>query len=128
AANLRQIVESLAREGYIVAQEYLPDATSGDTRLFLFNARPLQVDGHYAALRRVNENGDFRSNLTAGGRPRKAEITDRMLEIAEIVRPRLLADGIFDVGLDIVGDKLVEINAMSAGGLNAAGELEGVDF
>lgn len=128
AANLRQIVESLAREGYIVAQEYLPEATEGDTRLFLFNARPLQVDGHYAALRRVNENGDFRSNLTAGGRPRQAEISDRMLEIAEIVRPRLLADGIFDVGLDIVGDKLVEINAMSAGGLNAASELEGVDF
>jgi glutathione synthase len=44
------------------------------------------------------------------------------------VRPRLVADGIFDVGLDIVGDKLVEINAISSGGLNAAGKLEGVNF
>ncbi len=66
--------------------------------------------------------------MTAGGRPEHAEITPRMLEIAEAVRPRLLADGIFDVGLDIVGDKLVEINAISAGGLNAAGKLEGVNF
>jgi glutathione synthase len=82
-------------------------------------------DGKYAAVKRVNESGDFRSNMSAGGRPQKAEITPRMLEIAEIVRPRLLADGIFDVGLDIVGDKLVEINAISSGGLNAAGGWRG---
>jgi glutathione synthase len=128
AANLRQIVESITRFSSVIAQEYLPAARDGDTRLFLFNGRPLVCDGKYAALRRVNEQGDFRSNLTAGGKAHKAEITPRMLEIAEIVRPRLLADGIFDVGLDIVGDKLVEINAISAGGLNAAGRLEGVDF
>ena len=66
--------------------------------------------------------------MSLGARPQKAEITPRMLEIAEMVRPRLLADGIFDVGLDIVGDKLVEINAISAGGLNAASHLEGADF
>jgi glutathione synthase len=128
AHNLRQIVEAIARNGYVIAQEYLPEAADGDTRLFLFNGRPLVVDGKYAALRRVSGGGDFRSNMTAGGKPAKAEITPRMLEIAEIVRPRLLADGIFDAGLDIVGDRLVEINAISSGGLNAAGVLEGVDF
>ena len=51
-----------------------------------------------------------------------------ILKIAEAVRPRLLADGIFDAGIDIVGDKLVEINAISAGGLNAANRIEEVDF
>jgi glutathione synthase len=128
AANLKQIVESITRSSYVIAQEYLPAARDGDTRLFLFNGKPLVCEGKYAALRRVNEDGDFRSNMSAGGKPHKAEITPRMLEIAEIVRPRLLADGIFDVGLDIVGDKLVEINAISSGGLNAAGRLEEVDF
>lgn len=126
--NMKQIVGSLARSSYIIAQEYLPAARDGDIRLFLFNGKPLVVDGKYAALRRVNAEGDFRSNMTAGGRPAKAEITPRILEIAEAVRPRLVADGIFDAGIDIVGDKLVEINAISAGGLNAAGRLEGVDF
>ncbi|HEU5208080.1 MAG TPA: hypothetical protein VFU06_01610 [Longimicrobiales bacterium] len=126
--NMKQIVESLSRSSYIIAQEYLPAARDGDVRLFLFNGKPLIVDGKYAALRRVNAEGDFRSNMTAGGKPAKAEITPRILEIAEAVRPRLLADGIFDAGIDIVGDKLVEINAISAGGLNAAGRLEGVDF
>lgn len=126
--NMKQIVGSLARSSYIIAQEYLPAARDGDIRLFLFNGKPLVVDGKYAALRRVNAEGDFRSNMTAGGRPAKAEITPRILEIAEAVRPRLVADGIFDAGIDIVGDKLVEINAISAGGLNAAGRLERVDF
>jgi glutathione synthase len=127
AANLKQIVESITRSDTAIAQEYLPAAKKGDTRLFLFNARPLMSEGRYAAIQRVNE-GDFRSNMTAGGKPHRAEVTPRMLEIAEIVRPRLLADGIFDAGLDIVGDKLVEINAISAGGLNAAGRLEQTDF
>jgi glutathione synthase len=128
AENLQQIVEALRRSSYIIAQEYLPQAVEGDTRLFLFNGRPLVVDGKYAAVRRVNESGDFRSNMSLGGRPQRAEITPRMLEIAELVRPRLVADGIFDAGLDIVGDHLVEINTISAGGLNAASRLEGADF
>jgi glutathione synthase len=128
AANLKQIVESITRTSTVIAQEYLPAAKDGDTRLFLFNAKPLMVDGKYAAVRRVGGEDDFRSNMTSGGKPHKAEITPRMLEIAEIVRPRLLADGIFDAGLDIVGDKLVEINAISSGGLNVAGKLEEADF
>lgn len=128
AANLRQIVESICRYSFVIAQEFLPDSQAGDVRLFLFNGRPLVVDEKYAAVRRVNQTGDFRGNMTAGGKPEHAEITPRMLEIAEAVRPRLLADGIFDVGLDIVGEKLVEINAISAGGLNAASRIEGVNF
>jgi glutathione synthase len=128
ATNLKQIVESLSRSSYIIAQEYLPAGRDGDIRLFLVNGRPLQCEGKYAAVRRVNDSGDFRSNLSAGAKPHKAEITEKLLEIADIVRPRLLADGLFEVGIDIVGDKLVEINVISAGGLNAAGRLEGVDF
>ncbi|HUE96095.1 MAG TPA: hypothetical protein VMN39_05520 [Longimicrobiaceae bacterium] len=128
AANLPQIVESIRRMGFIVAQEFLPEVREGDTRLFLFNGKPLVLEGKYAAVRRVNPTGDFRSNMSAGARPERAEITPKMLEIAEIVRPRLLADGIFDAGLDIVGDKLVEINAISSGGLNAASRIEGVNF
>jgi glutathione synthase len=128
ADNLRQIVESISRYSYVIAQEFLPAAKDGDTRLFLFNGKPLVVDGKYAAVRRVNEAGDFRSNMSLGGRPHLPEITPRMLEIVEMVRPRLIADGIFDVGLDIVGDRLVEINTISSGGLNAASKLQGVSF
>ena len=128
AANLKQIVESISRAGYVVAQEYLPAAKDGDIRLFLMNGRPIVKDGKYAAVHRVNPTGDFRSNMTAGGKPKKARITERELALAEAVRPRLVADGLFFAGLDIVGDRIVEINTISAGGLHAAGKLEGVDF
>jgi glutathione synthase len=126
--NLDEIIWSLARDGYLIAQEYLPAAAVGDTRLFLMNGVPLRVDGHHAAFRRVRGEGDLRSNVHAGGRIRHAEVGAKMLEIAEAVRPRLVEDGMFLVGLDIVGDKLLEINVFAPGGLGNAARLEGVDF
>jgi len=128
ADNVKQIVESLRRKGYIIVQEFLPAAARGDIRMFLMNGKPLVVDGKYAAVRRVNPPGDFRSNMTAGGKPAKAKITDRELRLAEAIGPRLVADGLFLVGIDIVGDKIVEINTISPGGLNIASKLEGVTF
>jgi glutathione synthase len=126
--NLDEIIWTIARDGYVIAQEYLAAAANGDTRLFLMNGVPLRVDGHYAAFRRVRGQGDVRSNIHAGGRIRHAKVNRRMLEIAEAVRPGLVEDGMFLVGLDIVGDKLLEINVFSPGGLGNAARLEGVDF
>jgi glutathione synthase len=128
ASNLRQIVETVSRGGYLVAQEFLPAAVDGDVRLFLVNGKPLDVDGKYAAVRRRAGDGDFRSNMSAGGRPEPVEVDETMLRIASIVGPKLVKDGIFFAGLDIVGDKLVEINTISSGGLNIAGKLAGRDF
>ena len=128
APNLNQMVESISRDGYVVAQEYLPAAADGDVRFFLMNGQPLMVDGKYAALRRKSTTDDMRSNMHVGGSGEHAEITPEMLKICEIVRPKLVADGMFLVGLDIVGDKLMEINVFSPGGLWHASEYEGVDF
>ncbi len=128
AGNLNQIVDAVTRDGYAIAQEFLPDAKHGDTRLFMMNGEPLVVDGKYCAFRRISAKGDVRSNLHAGGRLAKAKITDQMLELASIVRPKLIQDGMFLVGLDIVGDKLMEINVFSPGGLGSAAKFEKVDF
>jgi glutathione synthase len=126
--NLNQIIDVVTRDGYAIAQEYLPAAKDGDTRFFLMNGQPLIVDGHYCAFRRVAAKGDVRSNLHAGGRLARAKVTDQMLALAELVRPRLVVDGMFLVGLDIVGDKLMEINVFSPGGLGSAAKFEKVDF
>jgi glutathione synthase len=126
--NINQMIDAVSRDGYIVAQEYLPAASEGDVRLFLMNGSPLMHDGKYGAFRRVSAKGDLRSNLHAGGSIERAVITPRMMRIAEIVRPKLVHDGMFLVGLDIAGDKLLEINVFSAGGLNAAQSLEDVNF
>ena len=127
-SNLNQIVEALQRDGYIVAQEYLPAAHEGDTRLFMMNGAPLKYKGKFAAFRRLRSGDDMRSNIHAGGKLRQAEITDQHLQLAEIVRPKLVQDGMFLVGLDIVGDKLMEINVFSPGGLGSAQNFEKVNF
>lgn len=129
-ANVNQIIDAVFQEGYVIAQEFLSDALKGDTRLFIMNGKPLIYKGHYAAFRRVREgrDDDIRSNMTAGAVASKAKVTDSMLEIAEIVRPKLIEDGMFLVGLDIVGNKLMEINVFSPGGLCGASHLEGVNF
>jgi glutathione synthase len=126
--NLNQIVEAITRDGYAIAQEFLPDARRGDTRLFLLNGQPLAAKGKYCAFRRLTAKGDVRSNLTQGGTLACAKITDQILELAEVVRPQLVHDGMFLVGLDIVGSKLMEINVFSPGGLGSACKLENVDF
>jgi glutathione synthase len=127
-ANLNQIFEAVSGEGYLIAQGYLPDATDGDIRLFLMNGRPLQRDGAYAALRRVPAKGEVRSNMHAAGTAAAAEITPKVLAVAEMVRPKLIDDGMFLVGLDIVGDKILEINVFTPGGLPDIAELHGVDL
>ena len=128
SANLNQIIEAVQRLGYVVAQKYLPAAAKGDTRFFLMNGRPLEMDGKYCAFSRVGAGGDMRTNISAGGKVIAAKVTDRMLELAEAVRPRLVVDGMFLVGLDIAGDRLLEINVFSPGGLGSASRFAGVDF
>jgi glutathione synthase len=127
-ANLNQMIEAVTRDGYCIAQEYLPEAKQGDVRLFVMNGRPLTHEGKFAAFRRVNKTGDMRSNMHSGGEAEPAEIGEAALRLVEMVGPKLMADGMFLVGLDIVGDKLMEINVFTPGGLGSAQSATGVDF
>jgi glutathione synthase len=128
SSNLNQMIEAIGRDGYIIAQAYIPAAKKGDIRLFLMNGEPLQRNSKYAALRRVAANDDIRSNIHAGAKAEAVEIGDTELKIAEIIRPKLIADGMFLVGVDIVGDKVLEVNVFSPGNLESCSDLAGVDF
>ena len=127
-SNLNQIFEAASGDGYLIAQVYIPEAKAGDVRLFLMNGLPLARDGNYAAFRRVPAKGDVRSNIHAAGTARKVKVTGTMLGIADIVRPKLISDGMFLVGLDIVGDKLLEINVFTPGGLARLAIMHRTDF
>ena len=128
ASNFNQMVEAVLQDGYVIAQEYLPQAIEGDTRLLLLNGEILRHEGQIAAIRRRRSMGDMRSNMSAGGTRARAEVTDTMIRLAEEVGPRLINDGIFLAGLDIVGDKIMEINVFSPGALYGASEVSGVNF
>ena len=112
----------------MIAQECLPGAVEGDTRLFLMNGLPLRHRGQYAAFRRVRTDDDMRSNLHAGGKLARAHVDDTMLRLADLVRPRWVEDGMFLVGLDIIGDQRMGINVFSPGGPGSAQRTEKVDF
>ena len=126
--NLNQIVEAISRNGFVIAQEYLPAAKEGDTRVLLMNGKIFESNGKYAAIHRKNKSDDIRSNIHAGGKAIKAKINDTILELAGIVGPKLINDGMFVAGLDIVGDKIMELNLFSPGGLWSAERLEGESF
>ena len=127
-SNLNQMIEAISRDGYIIAQAYVPGADKGDIRLFLMNGLPLCVDGKYAAMRRVNSKDDMRSNIHAGGKAVAVKITKRQLHVAEMIRPKLIEDGMFLVGIDIIGDTILEVNVFSPGNLYSCSQMAGVNF
>ena len=126
--NVNQMIESTIRFGYAIVQEYLPAAADGDLRLLTLNGLPLHVDGVYACFRRFNETDDARSNISAGGSVELVEPDDEALRIARIAAPKLIQDGMYLAGLDIVGDKMMEINVDTPGGIGQAEDMSGVDF
>ncbi|TQD39991.1 glutathione synthase [Lysobacter aestuarii] len=126
--NLNQMIDAVTRDGYAIVQEYLPRAVDGDLRLLTLNGRPLEVEGTYACIRRYNDSGDARSNISAGGKYEMAVPDEDALRIASIVAPKLMRDGMYFAGLDIVGDKMMEINVDTPGGINMADDLTGLDF
>lgn len=126
--NLNQLTEALCKDGYVIAQEYLPKATHGDLRIFCMNGVPLKVKGKYAAFQRVRQGDDIRSNMHAGGTIEEADVNEKVLKMCELCRPKLTEDGLFLVGIDIVDDKIMEVNLFCPGGLQGMEEFQGVNF
>jgi glutathione synthase len=126
--NLKQIVAAIMEDGYITAQEFVAGAEEGDLRLFLLEGDLMKVDKTYAAFKRVPRGTDVRANISTGGKPEEVEVSDKELRIVETMRDRLVKDGMFFVGIDVIGDKVVEINAESPGGLQSIEYFSGIDF
>lgn len=127
-ANLNQIIEATVRDGYAIVQEYLPKAADGDLRMITLNGQPLQVNGVYACCRRYNDSEDVRNNFSAGGSINLVTPDKEALEVARLAGPKLKQDGMYFAGLDIVGDKMMEVNVDSAGCLNLLEDLSDCDF
>ncbi len=91
----------------IIVQRYVPDAKDGDKRILLLNGDPL------GAVLRLHSEGDHRNNFFAGGKPLAAEITTRDREIIAVLKPELQKLGLSFVGIDIIGNYLIEVNVTS---------------
>ncbi|WP_299155595.1 glutathione synthetase [uncultured Christiangramia sp.] len=115
--NTNQIIDHLSSQGYVIAQEFLPAVKDGDVRVLLLNGKVMERDGEKAIIRRVAGDGEFRSNFSLGATADSSELTPEMQRIVDLTAPKLIRDGLFFVGLDIVKDKLIEINVLSPGGM-----------
>ncbi len=125
--NLAQMMEAVLQDGYAIVQEFVDGGEDGDARIFLLEGQILERDGKLAAFRRVPTGNDPRANLSVGARPVPLEIGDMQRGIVEAMSKKLVADGMFLVGIDVIGDKVVEINAESPGGLHTVERLCEID-
>ena len=117
--NLNSILETLTQDGReaIIAQQYIPEVRQGDKRLIALNGEPI---GCTLRVPRADEN---RGNIHVGGTCIKADITDRDKEICRTVAPFLQRDGLYFVGLDIIGHYLTEVNVTSPTGVQEIDRL-----
>ena len=126
--NLNVIIETLtAGRRLALAQEYLPEISQGDKRILLIHGRPVDY-----LLARIPGQHDFRGNLARGGRGEGRPLSASDRAIGEAVGPLLVEHGIEFAGLDVIGERLTEINVTSptcvreldrAFGLNILSEL-----
>ncbi|MCF8168363.1 MAG: glutathione synthase [Rhodoferax sp.] len=108
--NLGSITETLNRDGAqtVMVQKFLPAIADGDKRVLVIGGKPVPY-----CLARIPQGGEVRGNLAAGGKGVAQALNDRDRAIAEALGPILAARGLLLVGLDIIGDRLTEINVTS---------------
>jgi len=127
SANVAQMISTVRRDGYVIAQEYLPAVSRGDKRVLLLGGAVCTVEGTVAAYRRMRPKDDIRNNMHVGGARKRSDFTEAETRICELLRPRLVADGLYFVGVDLVGDKILEINVFAPGGIHNINELYGIN-
>jgi glutathione synthase len=119
--NARGIVDVVTREGKRLAmvQEYLPSVRQGDKRILLLDGEPL------GAILRVPRADDLRSNIHVGGSVVPADLTPTERAMVQAMAPRLRRDGLVFVGLDVIGERLTEVNVTSPTGIQQLGRFTG---
>ncbi len=120
-SSLHELFMSFSREP-LIAQRFLPEVAKGDKRVILVDGEPV------GAINRVPAQGETRSNMHVGGRPEKAELTERDREICARIGPTLREKGQVFVGIDVIGDCLTEINVTSPTGIQELERFDGTNI
>jgi glutathione synthase len=116
--NFNSLIEiSTKHKEPVMVQEYLPSAKEGDKRIILLDGVAI------GAVNRVPSGDEFRGNMAVGGKAVSVEITQRDREICEVVAPKLKQDGLYFVGIDVIGGYLTEVNVTSPTGVREIDRL-----
>ncbi|MDJ0632325.1 MAG: glutathione synthase [Xenococcaceae cyanobacterium MO_188.B29] len=122
--NFNSLVEISTKQGQepVMVQEYLPAAKEGDKRIILLDGKPI------GAVNRIPTGNEFRGNMAVGGRVAQVDITERERDICTTVADKLKADGLYFVGLDVIGGYLTEVNVTSPTGIREIDRLNNVSL
>ncbi|QHU99546.1 glutathione synthase [Synechocystis sp. CACIAM 05] len=120
--NFNSLVEISTQHGKepVMVQRFLPEAKEGDKRIILLDGDPI------GAVNRIPSGAEFRGNMAVGGQVAPTTITSREIEICALLKPKLQADGLYFVGIDVIGGYLTEVNVTSPTGIREIDRLEGV--
>ena len=123
--NLNVIYEDMTDLGrnYIMAQEYLEDAKKGDKRIIIINGIVIKE----AAIR-ISSNNDHRSNVASGGNIEKYILNEEEIKICEEVASFLIEKNIFFAGIDMIGNKITEVNITSPTCVTEINEFHNIDL
>jgi glutathione synthase len=118
--NFNSLVEISTKWGRepVMVQTYLPAAKDGDKRIILLNGKPI------GALNRIPTGNEFRGNMAVGGRVAQTDITEQEQKICAQVGPKLQQDGLYFVGIDVIGGYLTEVNVTSPTGIREIDRLD----
>ncbi|KFF41390.1 MAG: glutathione synthase [Candidatus Atelocyanobacterium thalassa isolate SIO64986] len=118
--NLNSIIEISTYQGQepVMIQQFLPEAKYGDKRIILLNGEPI------GAVNRVPTGKEFRGNMAVGGRVEKAKINSQEYDICKTLGEKLRQDGLYFVGIDVIGGYLTEVNVTSPTGIREINNLD----
>ncbi len=105
------------RGNYVILQEYVEGAEQGDVRILMLNGDPI------GAMKRIPASGEVRSNVHAGGSVVKHSLNKTEKELCKLIGPKLVRDGLYFVGIDVINGKLIEVNVLSPGGIMRINKL-----
>ncbi|MFM7382912.1 MAG: glutathione synthase [Microcystaceae cyanobacterium] len=122
--NFNSIIEISTQQGQepVMVQRFLPEAKDGDKRIILLDGEAI------GAVKRIPTGQEFRGNMAVGGRVAKTEITAREQEICQTVAHKLRQDGLYFVGIDVIGGYLTEVNVTSPTGIREIDRLNNVNL
>ncbi|PTY39046.1 glutathione synthetase [Saccharospirillum sp. MSK14-1] len=105
------------RNNYVILQEYIEGAENGDVRVLMLNGKAI------GAYHRKPAEGDVRANIQAGGSAHPWKLTEGQKRVCRKIGPKLVADGLDFVGLDLIGERLLEVNVCNPGGITNINRL-----
>tara|TARA_B100000579_G_scaffold326544_1_gene276417 strand:+ start:519 stop:1439 length:921 start_codon:yes stop_codon:yes gene_type:complete len=122
--NYNQIIEAFLKKNHepFIIQKFLPEIKKGDKRIILIDGNPV------GAVKRMPKRNEIRSNIHVGGQCEKTSLSKRDLQICESIRKELIDNGLFFVGIDVIGNYLTEINVTSPTCIQEIKQLYKIDI